>query len=47
MIDKATSLMRHGGLDDPSPLIDAVLAMADGGKPPPLTSWISEAAIAY
>lgn len=35
MIDKATMLMKLGGLADPRPLIDAVLAMAEEGSPLP------------
>lgn len=40
LIEKAASLLAHGGLQDPKPFIAAVLAMADGGRPPDLLAEI-------
>jgi 2-methylcitrate dehydratase PrpD len=39
LIAKARELFAHGGMDEPDRMIDAVLAMAAGALPPPL-SWL-------
>ena len=41
---KADALLRHGGVSDPAPLIEAVLAMPDGDSVPDLTRYVFSAA---
>jgi 2-methylcitrate dehydratase PrpD len=43
MIAKAAELIKHGGINDPAPLIDGMLAMAEGGPMPDLLAYVSAA----
>jgi 2-methylcitrate dehydratase PrpD len=36
MIEKALMLLRHGGTENPERLVEGLLSMASGGRPPAL-----------
>jgi 2-methylcitrate dehydratase PrpD len=44
MITKARDLIRFGGINDPAPVIEGVMAMSQGGKSPNVSSLLASAA---
>jgi 2-methylcitrate dehydratase PrpD len=43
MIEKARELMRHGGVNDSTRVVDGIMEMAGGGAPPDLRPFLSAA----